>query len=297
VSLPIAGKGETLMKFRHKLLAAAVCALPCLLSQDAPLTKDAVIQMVKSGLPDEVIIAKIHSQAAQAKFSIDDLISLKTAGASDGVLKAAAGSTGSSAAPAKTGGDSSPAAAGDPDDPMAPHDPGIYMLSLDRQTNKKRMVLIERAGSGHAKTADTWGHAFTMGIVKAKAKTEIPGARAAIRTRDSKPEIYMYFPPTGTLGATDTISSPGQFSLVKLEYKGDHRETTVFKLGFGSASAGADEKKTFKFNFEKIRPYVYKVGPDGSLQSGDYAFIAGTGMAGANSNSSVVVFDFGVDVD
>jgi hypothetical protein len=272
-----------------------MCCGILLWSQDTPLTRETIIQMIKAGLPEDVIVAKIESQAMPPKLSVDDLIALKTAGASDGVLRILAGGT-PKTDPEAAGG-ATHAQPSDPNDPMAPHDPGVYLMVTDRQTNKKRMVLIERAGSGHAKTADVLGHTFTMGIVKAKAKTEIPGPRAAARTRDAKPEVYMYFPPNGALGATDTISSPGQFTLLKLEAKGDHRETTIYKLGFASASAGTDEKKTFRFNSEKIRPYAYKVMPDGSLPEGEYAFIAGTGAAGPNAASSVVVFDFGVDVD
>src|ERR1039457_4358991 len=113
---------------------------------------------------------------------------------------------------------------------------------------------------------------FTAGVVKAKAKAEIPGSRAAARTRDARPEFYMYFPASGNLGATDTISSPSQFALLELEAKKEHRETTIFKIGFASASAGNDEKKTCKFNAEKIRPYAYKVMPNASLKAGEYAF-------------------------
>jgi hypothetical protein len=105
----------------------------------------------------------------------------------------------------------------------------------------------------------------------------------------------MYFPPTGNLGATDTISSPSQFALLELEAKKDHRETTIFKIGFASASAGNDEKKTCKFNAEKIRPYAYKVIPDASLKGGEYAFIAATGMTGSAAAANVVVFDFAID--
>jgi hypothetical protein len=157
--------------------------------------------------------------------------------------------------------------------------------------------LIDRAGSGHEKTANVWGHAFSYGIAKAKIKAELPGQRATARSNTPKPEFYMYFPPTGNLGAADTISSPSQFSLISLEVKKDHRETAVEKVGFASASAGTDEKRTFKFTSEKIRLYAYKISLDGSLKEGEYAFIAGTSMGGTASSGSVVIFDFGVDVN
>jgi len=190
---------------------------------------------------------------------------------------------------------SSTPAHADPNDPMAPHDPGIYLMAFVRDGGRK-MILIERAGSTHEKTANTWGHAFSYGISKAKVKAELPGAHAAVRATVPKPQFYMYFPPTGNLGATDTISSPSQFSLLRLEDKKDHRETAVLKLGFGSASAGTDEKRVFNFDSQKLRPYVYRVMPEKDLPEGEYAFIASPGMGGTAAASAVVLYDFGVDL-
>jgi hypothetical protein len=276
-------------------LIIVMCFSFCQAGQNAPLTRDTVIQMVKAGLPEDVIVSKIRSEPNPPKWSADDLIALKSSGTSDSVLRALV-SPGPTADPPAVG-SAVRVASADPDDPMAPHDPGVYIMITTREGGKKKMVLIERAGSGRVKTADVWGHVLTAGVVKAKAKTEIPGSRAPVRTAEARPEFYMYFPGSGNLGATDTISSPAQFSLLQLEPKKDHRETTIYKLGFGTASAGNDEKKTRGFNAEKIRPYTYKVIPDASLQAGEYAFIAATGMSGSNAAANVVIFDFGVDVD
>jgi hypothetical protein len=275
-------------------LVAAACLSLCVRGQDASLTKDAIIQMVKAGLPEDVIVSKIRSDPNPPKLSTDDLISLKAAGVGDAVIRALVSP--SSKADPPPAAPTVATAPADPNDPMAPHDPGIYMMLKTRE-GQKTLVLIERAGSGREKTANTWGHAFSYGIAKAKIKAEIPGPRAAVRSLDAKPDFYMYFPPTGNLGAADTITSPSQFSLLRLEGKKDHRETTVVKVGFGSASAGDDNKKTVHFNAAKIRPYAYKVSPGVSLKSGEYAFLASTGMGGAASATSVVVFDFGVDAD
>jgi hypothetical protein len=287
---------ERLMNFCRNAVVTVCCSFCfslCAYSQDEPLTKDTIIQMVNAGLPEDVIVSKIRSEANPPKLSTDDLVSLKSAGVSDGVIRAMV-SPSLKADPAAASGPAYIAPA-DPDDPMGPHDPGIYMMVTTHE-GKKKLVLIERAGSGREKTANIWGHAFSYGIAKAKIKAEIPGPRAAMRSTEAKPEFYMYFPPSGNLGAADTISSPAQFSLLRLEDKKDHRETTVEKVGFGSASAGNDEKKTFKFNTEKLRPYSYKVNPGASLKAGEYAFLAATGMGGSASAGAVVVFDFGVDL-
>jgi hypothetical protein len=110
----------------------------------------------------------------------------------------------------------------------------------------------------------------------------------------------MYFPPTGNLGQVDSISSPSQFSLLRLEKKKNHRETTVAKQGLGRASAGLDEKKTIKFTAEKFRAYAYKVRPNDNLRAGEYAFVASTGisaagMGGTAAGGAVAIYDFGVD--
>jgi hypothetical protein len=278
------------MRTCRNVILVVCCFAFCAFGQDSPITKDAIIQMVKAGLPEEVIVSKIKSNANPPNLSTDDLIALKGAGASDGVLRALV------SVEAKTdttaAGGSPTLAAVDPNNPMAPHDPGIYMMVTDRDGGKK-MVLIDRASTGAAKTSNVWGYAFSYGISKAKVKAEIPGPRSATRSTEVKPVVYMYFPPTGNLGAADTITSPSQFALLALEKKKDHRETTVMKMGLGSASSGTDQQKSVGFDAEKIRPYAYKVIPKSNLEAGEYAFIASTGTA---QSGSVAVYDFGVDL-
>jgi len=260
-----------------------------ILSQEV-LDDRAILEMVAAGLPDEIIIARIRNSPSNFDLSTPALAKLTEAKVSSAVLKSMIEVKPGNAMPAAV---AAPATT-NADDPMSPHDPGIYLVVVNREGAKK-MVLIERAGAGHEKTANIWGHAYSFGIAKAKVKAELPGQRAATRSAIAKPEFYMYFPPTGSLGAADTISSPSQFALISLEVKKDHRETSVLKVGFGSASSGTDEKRTFKFNVDKLRPYAYKITPDATLKNGEYAFIAGTAMAGTASSGSAVIFDFGVD--
>ena len=262
-----------------------LCAFSTLLAQTAT-TKEQILSMTKAGLPDDVIVAKIKAGPLTTKMEVADLIGLKSDGVSDGVLRALMDS-GTSASSA-----TSPAV--DIDDPLSPHDPGVYVLGTSHD-GKRKMVQIERAGSNRAKTANVWGAAFSYGLSKAKVKSELPGRRAAMRVSEVRPEFYMYFPPTGNLGASDTISSPSQFALLSLEVKKETRETAIGKWGLGSASAGADEKRTVKFRADKIRPYAYRVTPEASLPGGEYAFIATSGMGGASAAPTVVIFDFGVD--
>ena len=119
----------------------------------------------------------------------------------------------------------------------------------------------------------------------------------------------MYFPDMnglGSFGGSDMITSPNQFSLLGLEIKKDHRETQVGKIGFWSAQTGSDEKKQALFTSERVKSGVYKLSMKESLKPGEYAFIMATkggsaptgGMwgAGAATGTSVVIYDFGVDL-
>jgi len=183
----------------------------CAYAQDEPLAKDTIIQMTKAGLPDDVIIDKIKGEARPPKVSANDLISLKAAGVSDGVLRALVRPALAADSPGMT-----LTVALGPNDPMAPHVPGIYMLK-NSEEGGRRLVLMERAAAGHEKTTNLWAYMFSYGLAKMSVKAQIPGPRADLRSTETSPVFYMYFPATGNLGAGDAITSPSQFSLLSLE--------------------------------------------------------------------------------
>jgi hypothetical protein len=278
------------------LLFLACC--PLLLAQQA-LTNDGVIKLVKAGLSDDLIVSTINGSVGQYDTSADGIIALKTAGVGDKVVAAIVMKASAPvAAYAPIAAPGTAPAAGDPDDPASPHDPGVYLMETTHD-GKQKMVFMDRAASGNEKTSGILAHAFTYGIVQAKIKASIPGARAILRTQDERPVFYMYFPPIGNqggLGGTDLVTSPAQFSLISLENKKDHRETSVEKIGFAAASVGDDQKRLFLFTSERIRPYAYRVVPNGSLKAGEFAFIASTRMAGSATGGTVIIYDFGVDL-
>lgn len=285
---------------RNILLGIVFLALCPLLVAQQTLNNDAVIKLAKAGLSDDLIVSTINSQAGTYDTSTDGLIALKAAGVSDKIVSAVVAKA-SAPSPATVPATTTPAPvppAPDPDDPASPHDPGVYLLTTDH-SGQRKMIFVERAGAGNAKTAGILAHAFTYGIVKAKLKADLPGPRAAIRASEARPTFYMFFPPMNGqsgLGGTDTITSPSQFSLLSLEDKKDHRETAIEKIGFASASVGNDEKRSFLFTSDRIRANVYKIVVNSNLKAGEYAFIASTRVAGTASGASVVIYDFGVDL-
>jgi hypothetical protein len=285
-----------------------MAACPLLAAQQA-LNNDAVIKLVKAGLSDDLIIATVNAQSGAYDVSTDGLVSLKASGVSDKVVAAILTKVSAPAAPpaAVPPPATAPAMPPDPDDPAAKHDFGVYLMTTTHE-GKPKMVFIERAGEAGTKTANVAAFAFTYGIAKAKLKAEIPGARAATRSMEARPVFYFYFPDMnglGSFGGSDMITSPNQFSLLGLEAKKDHRETQIARVGFASAQTGSDEKKQIPFSSERIKSGVYKLTMKESLKPGEYAFIMATRGAsapigawggGGGSGTSVVIYDFGVDL-
>ncbi len=281
------------------LVFLAFC--PLLLAQQA-LNNDAIVKMVKAGLSDDLIIATINAQPGTYDATTDGLIALKVAGVSDKVVATIVGKAAApvpTAAPAPAAATPTPVPApADPDDPMTKHDVGVYLMTKGPD-GKPKMVFIDRAGEAGVKTANVAGMAFTYGISKAKLKAEIPGPRAATRAQDARPVFYMYFPEMsslGSFGGTDMISSPNQFQLMSLEPKKERRETQIAKMGFASESVGADEKREIMFNSERIHSGMYRLTMKQDLKAGEYAFIMATQGAGRATGTTVVIYDFGVDL-
>ena len=148
-------------------------------------------------------------------------------------------------------------------------------MAFIRDGGREAWCSSKRTGSGHEKTANTWGARIFLWDFQGQGQGRI--ARddgAATRSTQEKPEFYMYFPPTGNLGGADTITSPGQFSLLALEEKKDHRETAVVNNRvWKRKAAGTDEKRTFKFDVDKnLAPTHTRSTPSASLNEGEYAF-------------------------
>src|SRR6267143_1438532 len=82
------------------LMAAVSLSLPGATSiAQEVLTNDSVIQMVKAGLPEAVVIGKIKSTATKFDLKTDSLVGLKKAGVSDKVLEAMVAAGSGAAAP------------------------------------------------------------------------------------------------------------------------------------------------------------------------------------------------------
>jgi hypothetical protein len=251
----------------------------------AVLTNDDVVKMVQAKLGDAVIVNKIKSSPSKFETNTDALIGLKGAGVSDAVLAAMAGA-GAPAAVA-TGPVAPPP---DPNDPLSPHPPGIYYVR--KNPGGRSMVLLEPTVYSGGKSGGVLKHAMTSGFSKMKWKAVVQGSRANLRLTESRPTFYFYFEErAGTLGSA---SSPNEYVLARMESKKDERELIVGQMSAFGASTGTRSKDTISFDFQKVKPGIYKVDSRTDIEPGEYCFFyaGGTQALGATGGK---LFDFGIN--
>jgi len=250
------------------LVAAVSLSLPgaTSLAQEV-LTNDSVIQMVKAGLPEAVVIAKIKSTSSKFDLKTDSLVSLKKAGVSDKVLEAMV-AAGSGAAP------STAAAA------PAPPAPALAAGALKTQD-----VIYQLVGGKFVEMFPTSANLETnMAFFQSKSEVVLEGKKAQYRISEKQP-VFL-----STYSSTDA-------PLVRLKPGDEHNDRNL-KIGSGAFMPFGGTQKMGVRNEDKIPVTIerdprgfYKVTPSAALAPGEYGFILATGF-GAGSGK---IYDFGVD--
>ena len=249
------------------LVAAVGLSLPGATSfAQEVLTNDSVIQMVKAGLPEAVVIAKIKSTSSKFDLKTDSLVSLKKAGVSDKVLEAMV-AAGSGSAPT-TGAMPAPPA------------PAVAAGSL-----KTTDVIYQLVGGKYVEMFATSANLETnMAFFQSKSEVVLEGKKAQYRTTDKQP-VFL-----STYSSTDA-------PLVRLKQGDDHNDRNL-KIGSGAFMPFGGTQKMGVRNEDKIPVTIerdprgfYKVTPSAALPPGEYGFILATGF-GAGSGK---VYDFGGD--
>jgi hypothetical protein len=259
------------------------------------MTNESVIQLVKLGLGDAVIIQKIRQSERRFDTSNAGLAQLKAAKVSDNVImemmNAGASGSGNSGQPVPS--ESNPSG-GNPNDPMSQHDAGIYLM------DKGNLIEVTATAFEGMKTSWIKRRIDPTGLHKETFRAVVNGSTANTQSSSSRPEFYFYFDKTQPNGAYTpwafwfaSVSSPGEFVLVRMDRKDKTREAVLGEFNSYQMSTGARNKDIVEFSFEKLRSGAFKVVPKADLEAGEYCFyFAGTpvglGFAGGK------LFDFGV---
>jgi hypothetical protein len=286
-----------------KRIALALALVAASLSGQAhaeTLDNARIVELIKAGLGDEVIVAKIKSTVGTYDTSTDALIALKGAGVSGPVLAAMIDAS------SGTRVTSNMMVSSDSPDPTVPHRSGIYMLA--GWLPDPKMQVINPTTSNQTRTGGMLGFALTGGIASMSIKTVIPGKQARIIAQVPRPTFYFYFDQanrslsdgaTSTLWAAGSVTSPSEFSLVRFDVKKDRREAKVGKINVAGGQSGVMDKDRVLFDYNEISPGVFAVTPAADLPVGEYGFIysvsagSGPGLSGVGAQTTRV-FDFSI---
>lgn len=282
---------RTSTTFRWTLGAVLVLAgllvgggTPATVAQEV-LSNDSVISMVKGGLSEAVVLARIRSSPANFDTSTNSLLALKKAGVSDKVIEAMVSAPRSGAAAAVAPAPSAPApsaASGSVPAPSVaagartsaggaaatlPRD-SIYHLNGAKYTElQPQVVEIE----------------ISNAVFSQKSEVVLGGRKAEYRITDKQPQFYSYYAPTEAL-------------LVKLK-PGEKKNDRNLKMGSGgyhpyggSSRQGIRSEDRVAVKSEREANGFYRISPASPLPSGEYGFIV---LSGATAGGRM--FDFGVD--
>lgn len=247
------------------------------------MTNQSVLSLLKAGLGDDLVIAKINTEPCNYAVSTPDILSLKSANVSERVIAAMLTRCASaSAARGISGDDASP-------DPMVRHSPGIYLME-DWQTPTILLPVHANKSSG-MKTSGNGS--VLMPLV---AKMLLPGVSSRLLVYSTSPTFYFYFNSNDQAVSdfgqehSTAAQSPDGFSLVRLKSKKGNRELEMGReSSYGgsivSYRKGLSLKSSVAFRAENRSPGIYKVAV-GPLEAGEYAFVF------TGSDSASRVYDF-----
>lgn len=289
-------------RFAASVLAFAMVSLPAMAQSagvESVLTNAQVIEMVASGLDEDLVISAVRGSATDFDTSTSGLIGLQSAGVPKPVIaaiiaRAAANRVIANSAPAKA--EAPQELSFDSPDPDVPHGPGIYMLHASGYDGKMRriepsIVDLESSGGGIMGMA-------TMGLLTGEKRARLPGRQALTATQQRNPEFYAFFdesvPPellrttrsVWVSGGGADIASPDSLQLVQAKEEKRHREVRVGEK--------VKEKHEIAHSWEYVRPGVYKMKVRSMLEPGSYAFVQSLQGNDGKGGGTARVFDFQV---
>jgi hypothetical protein len=278
---------------------ALVCglALACAVSgQDngaikKRFTNEDVISMAKLGLTDDVIIAKIRAMSAAGDAisfdtGVEGLKALKANGVPDSVIKVMINPT--AIGPTVVAVSSTTPMTVDPN--LPPPEVGVYW------NDRANFVLLQGQALTNTKAGGKAGSLFTNGMRNQHWDATIEGPTSKNAVRERHPSFYFYVPDG---------SDAGDYVLIKLNKKSDHREFQVGSFGgITGGKSGVKKDKELGFKADHVGIRMYKVTLESDLKPGEYAFFMGTGtgatMSGARGgnrsggNATGRIYDFSI---
>jgi hypothetical protein len=248
-------------------------ATPQMQAKEEILTNDSVIQLLKVGLDEDSIIAKIQKTKYNFDTSTQGLVALKQAGASSRLIQFMMDPTKelqkTTPSPV-TGG--VPQLAGSPtgNAPVAnyPTEIGIYIKKDGRWVEVQPEVV-------NWKTGGVIKHIASAGIVKGDVNGNINGAHS--RNAVKSPLEFIIVAAEGV--------AITEYQLIKLREQKDYREFRTVTGGVLHAQSGAT-RDLLEFEGTKVASRTFSVNLP-TLGAGEYGFLPPGAVASGHSSGSL----------
>ena len=248
------------------------------------LTNDSVISMVKGGLGEAVVLARIRSSPANFDTSTNSLLALKKAGVSDKVIEAMVSAPRSGAAAAVPSAPTPAAPSAGASAPPPSVSASARSSAGGAAANLPRDSIFHLNGTKYVEMQPQVVEIeISNAVFSSKSDVVLGGRRAEYRITDRQPQFYSYFAPTEAL-------------LVKLK-PGEKKNDRNLKMGSGgyhpyggSSRVGIRSEDRIAVKSEREANGFYRISPSSPLPSGEYGFIV---LSGATAGGRM--FDFGVD--
>lgn len=254
-------------------VVAALVLCPVLYAQQA-MNNEAVVKLVKAGLSDDLIVSTINGSPGSYDTSVDGLIALKSAGASDKVVAAVVARASTPA----TAPSSAPAAA--PTGSALPpgiDDVGVYYKDKSGAWTPLMPEVV------NFKTGGVMKNFASMGMVKGDINGHVQGSKA--KTGLTFPVQIAVYVPEGT--------AITEYQLLRLHSSSNSREFRSITGGVMHVSGGAT-RDAIDFQSQKIAPRVYQITMDASLGKGEYGLLPPGAVGSSNMGSSGKIYSVSV---
>ena len=219
-------------------------------SRQHALTNDTIIKMSKAGLDDTVILQTIQTQPGSYDTAPDDLIALKNAGVSQGVIAAMqARSAGLVIRNGASKVDPAPLAAG-------VDEIGVYYQDKDGQWIPLRTERVQFKSSGWLKNA------ATDGLVKQDMNGHLDGNKSPL-SLPTGVHLLIYTPP-GTQAE--------EYDLLRFDEHSGSREFRVKTGGLFHSETGS-QRNEIEFHPVKVAKDMYTFTVPVDIEKGEYGVL------------------------
>ena len=280
----------------------------------AVMTNQDVIRMVKAKLNDDIIITKIKQSKTKFDTSVDGLVALKQAGASDNLIAFIVSGPASPAAPSPAAPAATPAATpagptprpgftasnaskpeaatgssaaaqkGPPPKPVeisaAPQNYGVYIWSKGG---------LKPLGQVQTKVQISKFRSLLKSIpfVRQKIDINIPGAHSSSRFEESRPTFFAFFPPSRDVS---------KFKLLQCKITGQRfDQRTLANASILFSTEQNQDEVPITVGPTAVRD-LYRIFPREDMPSGEFGFVEGnTGSKSASNIEILDVYDFALD--